>query len=147
MRKGDFSSDGDFNEYDSQHHASETAFSEGACGEWECLPGNGVTESMDAAGVAACASESAMADAVSVRGAVDTAGSPGCLDLRHLPAPEPLERALAAADALAPGAELVLLTPLLPIPLLQLLDARGCKAQAQWLSDGTARVVVQRPWA
>ena len=69
------------------------------------------------------------------------------LDLRDLPAPEPLERALAAADALAPGAELVVLTPLLPLPLLQLLDARGFRTRADWLADGTARVVIRRPQA
>lgn len=67
------------------------------------------------------------------------------LDLRRLPAPEPMARALQAIDALAPGATLTLLTPLMPLPLLHALDARGYDAQAQLLRDGCARVVVTRP--
>jgi len=67
-----------------------------------------------------------------------------CLDLRQLPAPEPLERAIAAADALSPGAKLEVWTPMLPVPLLQLLDARGFTACAELLKDGTARIVVAR---
>lgn len=47
------------------------------------------------------------------------------LDLRALPPPEPLLQALAAADALAPGAAVRVLTPLLPLPLLEALTARG----------------------
>lgn len=45
------------------------------------------------------------------------------LDLRDLPAPEPLQRALAAVDALQPGQALEVLTPLLPLPLLEALEA------------------------
>ncbi|HSR64967.1 MAG TPA: DUF2249 domain-containing protein [Xanthomonadaceae bacterium] len=67
------------------------------------------------------------------------------LDLRALPAPEPLVRALAAADALAPGARLEVLTPMLPLPLLQQLLARGLRANAELLADGSARVCVRRP--
>lgn len=70
-----------------------------------------------------------------------------CLDLRELPAPEPFERGLAAADALAPGAGIVLLTPRLPGPLLGLLQERGFATRARVQSDGSARVVVQRPVA
>lgn len=82
------------------------------------------------------------------------AGSPGhgragdapvVLDVRGLPAPEPLERALSAAQALASGAELVVLTPLMPYPLLQLLSARGFEAAAEFLPGGQARVRVRRP--
>ena len=40
------------------------------------------------------------------------------LDLRGLPMPEPLQRALHAADALEPGQALQVLTALPPIPLL-----------------------------
>lgn len=67
-----------------------------------------------------------------------------CLDLRLLPAPEPMARALEAVDALKPGMQLVLLTPVMPVPLLQLLDARGFEADAQLLADRTARVRVLR---
>ena len=67
------------------------------------------------------------------------------LDLRALPAPEPLLRALAAADALAAGASLDVLTPMLPLPLLQQLMERGLRASAQLLADGSARVHVRRP--
>ena len=37
------------------------------------------------------------------------------LDVRALPAPEPLVRALSAADALSPGGELTVLTTMLPV--------------------------------
>ena len=68
-----------------------------------------------------------------------------CLDLRHLPAPEPLRRALAAVEALPPGASLVVLTPLLPLPLLQLLELQGgLDVRAELLDDGSARVVIRR---
>ena len=69
---------------------------------------------------------------------------PACLDLHALPAPQPLERGLAAAEALPPGGSVVLLTPVVPMPLLQLLEApRGFRAEARLRSDG-ARVVVRR---
>lgn len=70
---------------------------------------------------------------------------PAPLDLRHLPAPEPMQRALAACEGLAPGRVLELLTPLLPMPLLQVLEARGFEASAELLYDGSARVRVRRP--
>jgi hypothetical protein len=73
----------------------------------------------------------------------DTATLEG-LDLRHLPAPVPLERGLAAAEPLAPGATLVLLTPMLPVPLLQLLEIRGFQVQACLLDAGGARVDIRR---
>lgn len=46
------------------------------------------------------------------------------LDLRHLPAPEPLLRALVAVDALADGAVVRVLTPMRPEPLLDYLRSR-----------------------
>lgn len=70
---------------------------------------------------------------------------PRLLDLRALPAPEPLVRALAAADVLASGEELTVLTPMLPVPLLQQLLAHGMRANAELLADGSARVCVRRP--
>lgn len=59
-----------------------------------------------------------------------------CLDLRGLPAPEPLLRALAAVDALAADATLELLTPLLPMPLLAELDERGMHYEVEPRPDG-----------
>lgn len=47
------------------------------------------------------------------------------LDLRDLPAPEPLVRALLAVEALAPGGALRVLTPMFPQPLLDVLRSRG----------------------
>jgi uncharacterized protein (DUF2249 family) len=72
-------------------------------------------------------------------------GRTACLDLRRLPAPEPMERALQAVDALAPGAELVLLTPLMPVPLLQVLEQRGFQVDARLSPDWSARVTVRAP--
>jgi hypothetical protein len=74
----------------------------------------------------------------------DTCLPPEVIDLRHLPAPLPLEWGLAAAEALAPGAPLVLLTPMLPVPLLQLLEIRGFQVQACLLDAGGARVDIRR---
>jgi len=67
------------------------------------------------------------------------------LDLRDLPAPEPLLRALEAVDALLPGQRLDLLTPMLPRPLLAELDARGLRWSASGCADGGARIRVERP--
>ena len=54
-------------------------------------------------------------------------------------------RALAAADALQPGQALQVLTPLLPTPLLDVLQARGLQATAALLADGGARVLIRCP--
>lgn len=70
---------------------------------------------------------------------------PGCLDLRGLPAPAPLERALAAADALDDGGRLELLTPQMPYPLIQMLGERGFAVAAERRGDGSAHLVVCRP--
>lgn len=67
------------------------------------------------------------------------------LDLRDLSAPEPLLRALAAADALTPGEAVHVLTPLLPLPLLQALTERGLQHRAHALADYGVRVVIERP--
>lgn len=66
------------------------------------------------------------------------------LDLRHLMAPEPMLRALAAADALAAGQEVTVLTPMLPRPLLLELALRGFEAEPEPLPDGSARVLIRR---
>lgn len=67
------------------------------------------------------------------------------LDLRHLAAPEPMVRALEAIEALAPGGELVVLTPLMPVPLLQRLGATGHDVHAELRPDGSARLHVRAP--
>lgn len=67
------------------------------------------------------------------------------LDLRALPAPEPMVRALAAAGALAPGECVSVLTPLVPLPLLDALRARGLRHRVEQLPAGGARVVIGHP--
>lgn len=84
------------------------------------------------------------ADPSSPGGRVDD-GTPPELDLRRLPSPQPMLRALAAADALAPGQALQVLTPLLPLPLLDALAARGLHASASVLPAGGARVLIRCP--
>jgi uncharacterized protein (DUF2249 family) len=69
------------------------------------------------------------------------------LDLRSLPAQDPMQRALRAADALEPGQALEVLTLLPPSPLLQALDARGLRWRTEPLSDGGAWVAILRPAA
>lgn len=67
------------------------------------------------------------------------------LDLRGLPAPEPFLRALDAADALQPGQALEVLTPLLPVPLLEALDSRGLRWRSEPCTDHGTRVAILRP--
>ncbi|WP_256646754.1 DUF2249 domain-containing protein [Thermomonas paludicola] len=69
------------------------------------------------------------------------------LDLRDLPAPEPLVRALAAADALQPGQALEVLTPLLPSPLLEALAARGLSWRSEPCADYGTWLAIVRPAA
>jgi hypothetical protein len=69
------------------------------------------------------------------------------LDLRALPAPEPLMQALAAADALQPGQALEVLTPLLPAPLLEALEARGLQWRSEPCADHGTWVAILRPAA
>ena len=73
------------------------------------------------------------------------ATAPAVLDLRWLPAPEPMLRALAAADALLPGECVCVLTPLLPIPLLDALSARHLRHLAEPEPSGGVRVLILHP--
>lgn len=66
-------------------------------------------------------------------------------DFRGLPAPEPMVRALAAADALPPGASVAVLTPLMPAPLLELLAARGLVTDSRELLDGGVMTLIHCP--
>jgi hypothetical protein len=67
------------------------------------------------------------------------------LDLRGHAAPEPLLRALAAADALEAGAVVCVLTPMWPHPLLAALSERGLRWAADECAGGGARVRIERP--
>lgn len=67
------------------------------------------------------------------------------LDLRHLPAPEPMQRALDATEALLPGQSLSVLTPMVPTPLLEMLAARGLLTTVSPLAGGAARVLIHCP--
>ena len=68
------------------------------------------------------------------------------LDLRHLPPPQPMLRALDAADALAPGELLTIVAPMLPRPLLMELAQRGFEADpGEPQPDGSMRVQIRRP--
>jgi uncharacterized protein (DUF2249 family) len=53
------------------------------------------------------------------------------LDLRELPPPEPLQRALEAAVALTPGEGLEVLTRFRPAHLIDQLNARGFAHECQ----------------
>lgn len=67
------------------------------------------------------------------------------LDLRGFAAPEPMRRALIAAGALAAGERACVLTPLLPLPLLDALAGRGLSYCVEMLPSGGARVLIERP--
>ena len=56
-------------------------------------------------------------------------------------------QALAAADALQPGQALEVLTPLLPLPLLEALEARGLHWRSQPCADRGTWVAILRPVA
>ena len=58
------------------------------------------------------------------------------LDLRGLPPPEPLVRALEAVEALPNGDELVIVTERRPVHLLPLLLERGVEVSVRELADG-----------
>ena len=64
------------------------------------------------------------------------------LDLRHLPAPEPMERILDAGEALCPGDSIEALTPFWPAPLLPLLEMQGCAWRREPSPAGHSRVVI-----
>jgi uncharacterized protein (DUF2249 family) len=58
------------------------------------------------------------------------------LDLRALPAPEPMERVLAALDALPAGAQLRVLLAREPHPLYGILARTGYRWASSWQDDG-----------
>jgi len=66
-------------------------------------------------------------------------------DLRQLPCPEPMRRALDVAGALAAGQAVQVLAPQKPLPLLDVLQARGLQTCVSVLPDGGVRVLIRRP--
>lgn len=67
------------------------------------------------------------------------------IDLRALQAPEPMLRALEAADGLAPGESVCVLTPLFPPPLLDALTARGLRHEVEPHPAHGFRVLILHP--
>lgn len=61
-------------------------------------------------------------------------------DFRQLNPPEPLSRALALADRLAPGEAVIVLTPFWPAPLLEALRDRGLLRHAKMLPEGGCEI-------
>ncbi len=79
---------------------------------------------------------------------VVTAAGPtadGPLDLRDLPAPEPLEQVLLKSTALVPGASFLARVPRVPQLLLPRLTERGMTWRVVGLPDGSALLHVSRP--
>jgi len=62
------------------------------------------------------------------------------LDLRHLPAPEPMLRILDALADLVAGQVLIALTPCRPQPLLDRLALLGYRAEVVVAAGGDAQV-------
>lgn len=69
---------------------------------------------------------------------------PAPLDLRELPPPEPLQRALEAVAQLAPGGRLAIRTRFRPAHLLDQLDARGCGHETTALGDAGWHTLIWR---
>lgn len=64
------------------------------------------------------------------------------LDLRDLPAPEPMERILDCLGTLQRGERLVALTPRPPLPLLPLLDEAGFVYHVYAAATGSACIAI-----
>jgi hypothetical protein len=84
-------------------------------------------------------------DAAELRARVDRLPPDAVLDLRDLPAPEPMERILDACARLAPGGAVAARTPRFPRMLLSLLERRGLRWAALEEADGTGLVYAERP--
>ena len=69
--------------------------------------------------------------------------TPRLVDARWLEPPEPMERVLAALDALPPGHGLRFLIHREPLPLYGLLQHRGYRHRVQRLEDGCFEVFVE----
>ena len=64
------------------------------------------------------------------------------LDLRHLPAPEPMQRIIEALDTLHHGQCLLAYTPCRPQPLLDLLAVEGYRVVVTVAPAGDAQVQI-----
>ncbi len=64
------------------------------------------------------------------------------LDVRHLPAPEPMVRILEAMSELGEGCTLLARTPCNPVPLLRHLHSRGYRTQVSVAAAGDACVYI-----
>ena len=64
------------------------------------------------------------------------------LDLRELPAPEPMERILDCLATLRRGERLVALTPRAPVPLLPILDQGGFVYHVYAAATGHACIAI-----
>jgi hypothetical protein len=69
---------------------------------------------------------------------------PRVIDGRSMEPPEPLELAVAALAALAPGEELVMLLNCEPLPLYAILDGRGFSHRAERRADGTNEIHIKK---
>lgn len=76
---------------------------------------------------------------------VDRLSAQAVLDLRDLPAPEPMERLLEECARLTPGFAIAARTPRFPQMLLPLLDRRGLLWAALEETDGSGIVYIERP--
>lgn len=66
------------------------------------------------------------------------------IDGREMQPPEPLERALAALDALPPDGELVMLLYCQPVPLFNILRHNGYVWDERIADDGTHEITIRR---
>lgn len=64
------------------------------------------------------------------------------MDLRHLAAPEPMERILHCLRGLQRGERLVAMTPLFPAPLLPILDQWGFAYRVRDAEAGSACIAI-----
>ena len=69
---------------------------------------------------------------------------PQLIDGRDMEPPEPLELALAALPALAPGEELIMLLRCEPLPLYAILDRNGYRHRTERRADGSNEVHIQK---
>ena len=66
------------------------------------------------------------------------------IDGRDMVPPEPLERAIAELQTLAPGDELVMLLRCEPLPLYAMLDRNGFRHQTTPRPDGTNEIRIRK---
>ena len=71
--------------------------------------------------------------------------TPGALDVRGLPPPQPMVRVLERLDTLAPGASLTVLHERRPMFLYPQLEDRGFTHATDEPAPGLVRIVITRP--